>query len=84
MNPAMITCPFFCIHNEMEQNKNIFRIFISTAFSLRELAKSLKCLKQKNLVLDFPAGPVVKNPPAKAVDLSLIPGWGRSHVLQSD
>ena len=80
----MITCPFFCIHNEMEQNKNIFRIFISTAFSLRELAKSLKCLKQKNLVLDFPAGPVVKNPPAKAVDLSLIPGWGRSHVLQSD
>ena len=75
----MITCPFFCIHNEMEQNKNIFRIFISTAFSLRELAKSLKCLKQKNLVLDFPGGPV-----ANAVDSSLIPGWGRSHVLQSN
>ena len=68
----------------MEQNKNIFRIFLSTAFSLRELAKSLKCLKQKNLLLDFPGGPVVKNPPANAVDSSSIPGWGRSHVLQSN
>ena len=26
----------------------------------------------------FPGGSVVKNPPAKAGDMGLIPGWGRS------
>ena len=26
---------------------------------------------------DFPGGPVVKNPPANAGDMSLIPGLGR-------
>ena len=30
---------------------------------------------------DFPGGPVVKNPPANAGDMGLIPGLGRSHVL---
>ena len=25
----------------------------------------------------FPGGPVVKNPPASAGDMGLIPGWGR-------
>ena len=29
---------------------------------------------------DFPGGPVVKNPPANAGDMSLIPGPGRSHM----
>jgi len=30
---------------------------------------------------DFPGGPVVKDPPANAGDMGLIPGLGRSHVL---
>ena len=29
-------------------------------------------------------GPVVKNPPANAGDTGLIPGAGRSHVLQDN
>jgi len=29
---------------------------------------------------DFPGGPVVKNPPANAADMSLIPGLGRFHL----
>ena len=32
---------------------------------------------------DFPGGAVVKNPPANAGDKGLIPGPGRSHMLQS-
>ena len=32
--------------------------------------------------MDFPGGPVVKNLPANAEDRGLIPGLGRSHVLQ--
>ena len=31
----------------------------------------------------FPGGSVVKNPPANAGDMGLIPGLGRSHMLQS-
>ena len=31
--------------------------------------------------LDFPGGPVVKNPPASAGDMGSIPGPGRSHIL---
>ena len=31
--------------------------------------------------LDFPGGPVVKNPPASARDVGSIPGPGRVHVL---
>ena len=29
-----------------------------------------------NMLRDFPGGPVVKNPPANAVDAGLIPGQG--------
>ena len=29
------------------------------------------------LYMYFPGGSVVKNPPANAVDMGLIPGWGR-------
>ena len=32
---------------------------------------------------DFPGGAVVKNPPVSAGDIGLIPGSGRSHMLQS-
>ena len=28
--------------------------------------------------MDFPGGPMVKNPPANVGDMGLIPGWGRS------
>ena len=38
----------------------------------------------KILVLDFPGGPVVKNPPANAGDTGSNPGPGRSHMLQSN
>ena len=37
-----------------------------------------------NKVLGFPAGAVVKNPPANAGDMGLIPGPGRSHVPWSN
>ena len=33
---------------------------------------------------DFPCGAVVKNLPASAGDTGSIPGWGRSHMLQSN
>ena len=33
--------------------------------------------------LDFPDGPVVKNPPAKAADMGLTPGPGGFHMPQS-
>ena len=32
---------------------------------------------------DFPGGPVVKNLPANAGDMGLMPGMGRFHILQS-
>ena len=32
---------------------------------------------------DFPGGPVVKNLPANAWDMGLMPGMGRFHMLQS-
>ena len=31
-------------------------------------------------IMDFPGGPVVKNPPAKAEVTGLIPGLGRFHM----
>ena len=34
--------------------------------------------------LGFPGSAVVKNPPANAGDTDLIPGSGRSHMLQSN
>ena len=34
----------------------------------------------KDFRLDFPGGSVVKNPPANAGDMGLIPGLGRSHM----
>ena len=47
-----------------------------------------KSMKQffcsKLLILDFPGGPVVKNPPANAGDMGLSPGPGRSHMPQSN
>ena len=36
---------------------------------------------EKKKILDFPGGPVVKNPPTNAEDMGLIPGLGRFHML---
>ena len=33
------------------------------------------------MLLDFPGGPVVKNVPANAGDMGVIPALGRSHML---
>ena len=38
----------------------------------------------KNELWDFPGGTVVKNLPANAGDMGLIPGPGRSHMPQSN
>ena len=38
----------------------------------------------KYLFKDFPSGPVVKNLPANAGDMSLIADLGRSHMPQSN
>ena len=35
-------------------------------------------------MLDFPGGPVVKNPPANSGDTGSIPGPGTSHMPQSN
>ena len=35
---------------------------------------------QEQGTLEFPGGPVVKNPPANAGDTDLIPGLGRFHM----
>ena len=35
----------------------------------------------KNVVLDFPGGPVVKNLPVNAGDMDSIPGLGKFHRL---
>ena len=37
----------------------------------------------KKRKVDFPGGPVVKNLPANAGDMGLMPGMGRFHILQS-
>ena len=41
-------------------------------------------LKEKLQNWNFPGGAVVKNPPANAGDTGLIPGPGRSHMLQGN
>ena len=38
----------------------------------------------KNRSGDFPGGPVVKNPPANAGEMGLIPGLRRSHMPWSN
>ena len=36
---------------------------------------------QNSMVLHFPSGPVVKNPPAEAGGMDSVPGLGRFHML---
>ena len=40
--------------------------------------------KKKKSDLDFPGGPVVKNPPANAGNMGMIPGSGRFHMLEGN
>ena len=40
--------------------------------------------KKKNLERDFPGAAVVKNPPANAGDMGLIPSPGSSHMPRSN
>ena len=39
-------------------------------------------IKKKKKILEFPGGPVVKNPPTNAEDTGSISGLGRFHVLR--
>ena len=58
-----------------------------TGINWQQLSERTICqylLKQKNVQLYFPGGSVVKNPPANAGDMGLIPDPGRSHMLQSN
>ena len=41
-------------------------------------------LLKSRISRDFPGGTVVKNPPANAGDMGLIPGLGRSHMPWSN
>ena len=47
-----------------------------------QMVKEHMCLKY--LLLGFPGGAVVKNPPANAGDMGSSPGLGRSHVPRSN
>ena len=48
----------------------------------RCISNNVKVLKQE--MWGFPGGSMVKNLPANAGDVGLIPGLGRSHMLQSN
>ena len=51
-----------------------------TGYSLEQLASSFHQVRIIRKGLDFPEGPVVKNPPANAEDMGSIPGPGRCHM----
>ena len=53
-----------------------------STFSSWSLALFIGVLKSDNQ--DFSGSPMVKNPPANAEDMGLIPGQGRSHMPQSN
>ena len=36
-----------------------------------------------NESMGLSSGPIIKNSPANARDMGSVPGWGRSHMLQS-
>ena len=51
---------------------------------MRGMRHSENRARLRSKVLDFPGGTVVKNPPAKAGDMGLSPGPGRSHMPRSN
>ena len=63
-------------------------IGLQAFFMLSLEIRSFKLEQEKDVVhkksiQDFPRGSVVKNPPANAGDMGLIPGQGGSHVLRA-
>ena len=44
------------------------------------LMQTIKLINSNSYLQDFPGGPVVKNPPANARNVGLIPGLGRFHM----
>ena len=76
-------------HGEEEDGEQRGRGGKKTEVSNRSLAAqailvTLQTHKPRSHGGGLPGGSVVKNPPAKAGDASLIPDLGRSHVLWSN
>ena len=55
---------------------------ISCRIKSPRLVSSTSCLRSSKQ--DFPGGPLVKNLPANARDMGLIPGARRFHMLQGN
>ena len=64
-------------------NHNCMKLEVNYRKQMRKEQRraDLNNMLLKNNGLDFPGGAVVKNPPASAGDMGLIPGPGRSHML---
>ena len=68
-----------CIFVLCFMNLNIYSEINISEINIAEIKHNMKCY-----LGGFPGGSVVKNPPANAEDMSLIPGSGRSHMPQSN
>ena len=55
------------------------RIAIHFIIKLKKLGESKEMLLK--MIMDFPGGSVVNNPPANTGDMGLISGPGKSHTL---
>ena len=61
----------------------MFIFLVITFISICQLDFN-KAILKLTLILGFPGGTVVKNPPANAGDTGSSPGPGRSHLLRSN
>ena len=61
-------------------NTKISCILFTSTKQSEKRSKGKKNSIKKNTTLDFPGGPVVKNPPANAGDMGTIPGSGILHM----
>ena len=66
--------------NEATFLKSLFKHILNFTYKNKLLVSF--CLKHQ--LWGFPGGSVVKNPPANAGDVGLIPGLGRSHMAWSN
>ena len=62
----------------------LFNLFFSSILPLITYPPFLEVCFVKSYSQDFPGSPVVKNPPANAGDMGLIPGLGRLHMRWSN
>ena len=53
-------------------------IFTNKIYTVSHIVFSISVTTEEKLVSVYPVGLTVKNLPANARDLGLIPGWGRS------